>query len=350
MRDIICIVEGISESQLTVVRWLKQVGDEVKRDEPICEVSTEKATIEIASPADGVLASIEKKESELASPGDLLGRIDKQRLVDQIEVSIVPEPPDNISDHFSLLHTDTTKVRCDKEIEKLIPHTPMRRTVAKRVTNSLLNTAPHVTAVFEIDMSATLKELHKRKKSDQAMSLMPFIIKASSAALKEVPQVNSQWTDQGLLLWNYHHIGFVVSLGSDGLIIPVIDHVEEKNLSQVATEFTQIIAAIKNKTYPKTQSSKGTFSISNYGSLGGLFTAPVIINQPQSAILGLGKIENRVRAKSEYLSECNLEDKIEVVPLAYFSLTIDHRVLDGFHANKFMSKLEYALKNPEVLI
>jgi 2-oxoglutarate dehydrogenase E2 component (dihydrolipoamide succinyltransferase) len=209
---------------------------------------------------------------------------------------------------------------------RLVPHTAIRRSIAEHMVRSM-RTAPHVTALFEADLSAVTR--HRQAQSTRA-TYTAYFVQAAVAALKAVPEVNSRWHDDALELFDDCNIGVAVALPTGGLIVPVLHKAQELDLKQTAEKLQDLTTrAREGKLEPK-EVQGGTFTISNHGVSGSLLAAPIVINQPQSAILGVGKMEDRAKAA--------VAGGFEARPCAYVTLTIDHRVLDGFQANAFLTK------------
>ena len=219
----------------------------------------------------------------------------------------------------------------------MVPHTPMRRAIAEHMSSSVA-VAPHVTAVFEVDFSAIIahRAAHKSDYADKGVKLTftAYFLMACVRAMHAVPEVNSQWHDDGLELFSNINIGVGTALGNDGLIVPVVKNMQEKNLFGAATALQDMTERARNNSLRPDDVQGGTFTISNHGVSGSLVASPIIINQPQSAILGVGKLEKRVVVRT-----VGDEDVLAVKPMAYVSLTIDHRALDGHQTNAWLSEL-----------
>ncbi len=225
-----------------------------------------------------------------------------------------------------------------------IPHDNMRKRIARNMVTSLMQTAPHVTSVFEADLTAVMRHraTHKAEfeKRGTPLTLTAYFVVASVAAIRKVPQVNSRWHDDHLEIFGDINIGIGTALGEKGLIVPVLHQAEQKNLKGIAAGLADLTGRARTSKLSPADVRGGTFTISNHGVSGSLIATPIIINQPQSAILGVGKIEKRVKVK-----EVDGEDVICIRPTCYVSLTIDHRVLDGYQTNAFLSELVQTLEN-----
>jgi 2-oxoglutarate dehydrogenase E2 component (dihydrolipoamide succinyltransferase) len=191
-----------------------------------------------------------------------------------------------------------------------------------------------VTTVFEADLTAVL-EHRQRNKDDFArrgapLTLTAYFLQAAVAAIRAVPEANSRWTDSALEVFDSMHIGIATALDT-GLIVPVLRDVHSRDLFETAQGLEDLVSRAREGRLSPADVRGGTFTISNHGVSGSLVATPIIINQPQSAILGVGKLEKRPVVGSE-----NGEDRIVIRPRCYVTLTIDHRVMDGHQANRFL--------------
>lgn len=221
---------------------------------------------------------------------------------------------------------------------ELITLTNMRKAIAQHMVESKLHIAPHVTTVFEVDLSAVVAHRQANKdafaKQNVKLTFTPYFVMACVAALREYPMVNARWTDEGIYVHHVAHIGMAVAI-DDGLIVPVIKQAQDYNLMGLARHVNDLAERARNKRLQPDEVRGGTFTITNHGVTGGLMATP-IINQPQSAIMGVGAIEKRVKV---------VNDSIAIRPCAYFSLTFDHRIIDGATGENFMSVVKRTLEN-----
>ena len=217
-----------------------------------------------------------------------------------------------------------------------VPHDRMRLAIAENMHRSVTD-APHVTAVFEADFSAIMahREAHKAAFAKKGVKLTytAYLVAAAAEAMKVAPAINSRWHADRLELWDDINIGVGTALGTKGLIVPVVRKVQELNLKGIAAQLDELIGKARAEKLTSADIRGGTFTISNHGVSGSLFAAPIIINQPQSAILGVGKLEKRVVVR-----EVGGVDTIQIRPMAYVSLTIDHRVVDGHQTNGWLAR------------
>jgi 2-oxoglutarate dehydrogenase E2 component (dihydrolipoamide succinyltransferase) len=217
----------------------------------------------------------------------------------------------------------------------LIPHTAIRRRVAEHMVRSLAD-APHVTTLFEADLTRVLKHRALHAKSFESrgarLTLTVYFISACVRALRAHPEVNATFRPDGMELHADVNIGVGTALGDKGLIVPVIHGAQNLSLFNIAQRLHRVVEAARAGKLSPQDVRGGTFTISNHGVGGSLLAAPIVINQPQVAILGVGKVERRVCVIDAQGSE-----SIAVRSMCYLTLTIDHRALDAFQANAFLS-------------
>jgi 2-oxoglutarate dehydrogenase E2 component (dihydrolipoamide succinyltransferase) len=225
-----------------------------------------------------------------------------------------------------------------------VPHTSIRKRIAERMVDSLLNTAPHVTTIFEVNLSAVLAHRAKHRADfDQrgaSLTLTAYFLAACVDAIREVPEANSRWLDDALEIYDNIDIGVGTAVEGKGLVVPVVRAVESLDLFGIAKALSDLVARAREDKLTPADVRGGTFTISNHGVSGSLVATPIVINQPQSAILGVGKLEKRAVVVDD-----NGTDKIVVQPRCYVTLTLDHRVMDGHRANRFLQVLVERLEN-----
>jgi 2-oxoglutarate dehydrogenase E2 component (dihydrolipoamide succinyltransferase) len=377
-------------TESVVAAWLKKAGDPVKIHEPLIEINTDKAITEVASPATGTLAEILVQPDQAIAPGDLLGRIQ----TDGVPVAAPATETKRIASCTASRHStgdalastnlspavralakqhgvDLSRVRgtgrggrithedvmaflsstsplpvgeglgvTEKQQEsaapggsRRVPHSQMRRRIASHMVESVLRTAPHVTAVWDVDLSAIVE--HRRQNLDSfqkqgaRLTYTAYFVAASVKALQAVPEVNSRWYDDALEIFEDCNIGVATALES-GLVVPVIRQAQKLDLFRIARILGDQTERARRGKIDLNEIQGGTFTITNHGVSGSLIATP-IINQPQSAILGIGKMEKRIQ-----VVEVEGKDSITIKPMAYVTLTIDHRALDGYQANRFL--------------
>jgi 2-oxoglutarate dehydrogenase E2 component (dihydrolipoamide succinyltransferase) len=399
------LVPAEQEGTQAVVRaWLKRIGDRVEVNDPLVELETDKVAMEVPAPAAGVLREIVLDTDAQAVPGAVLGRIapvaevvgqepgpsSQRRLGPQGVKSSASVPAGapasaratemrlSPSVRRALLQHDIdpsriegtgrggriTRADVDKAVEEAtrvgrpvegvipaslgdvrshsVPHDRMRLRIAENMLASVTR-APHVTAVFEADFSAVIahRDRHKDAFARKGVKLTytAYIVAAAAEAMKVAPAINSRWHDDRLEIFDDVDIGVGTALGEKGLIVPVLRKVQTLSLKGIAAGLDELVEKARAEQLTARDVSGGTFTISNHGVSGSLFAAPIIINQPQSAILGVGKLEKRVVVR-----EVGGADAIQVRPMAYVSLTIDHRVVDGHQTNAWLTRFVEVLE------
>ncbi len=223
--------------------------------------------------------------------------------------------------------------------EQLIPHTTMRKRIAEHMVNSK-HTSPHVTTVMESDFKRVAAHYAKNKdafaRDGVKLTYTAYFAAATAAALRAFPLVNSSWSDEGVIIHPQVNLAIAVSLGAEGLIVPVIPNADGLSLLGLARDINDIATRARAHRLNPDEVRGGTFSITNHGTSGSLFATPVI-NQPQCAILGVGAVQKRAVVVEG--------DAIAVRPMVYLSLTFDHRILDGASADGFLAKIVEVLNN-----
>ena len=399
------LVPEEQEGTKVVVRaWLKQVGDRVEVNDPLVELETDKVAMEVPAPAAGVLREILLHSNDDAVPGAILGRIAPVADIGTerspaeagaqapLKTAAVPPPgprpsPGNGSERETRLSPSVkravlqndlnpdhiegtgrggriTRADVDRAVEEatrvatpvegvipaatgdirshFLPHDRMRLAIAENMHRSVTG-APHVTAVFEADFSAIMahREAHKAAFAKKGVKLTytAYLVAAAAEAMKVAPAINSRWHADKLELYDDVNVGVGTALGEKGLIVPVVRKVQQLNLKGIAAQLDELIEKARKEKLTSAEIRGGTFTISNHGVSGSLFAAPIIINQPQSAILGVGKLEKRVVVR-----EVGGVDAIQIRPMAYVSLTIDHRVVDGHQTNAWLTRFVEVLE------
>jgi 2-oxoglutarate dehydrogenase E2 component (dihydrolipoamide succinyltransferase) len=212
----------------------------------------------------------------------------------------------------------------------------MRLRIAENMLNSVTQ-APHVTAMFECDFSAIIAHRTRYKdpwaRQGVKLTYTAYVVAACIEAMKVAPAINSRWHEDRLEIFDDINIGVGTALGAKGLIVPVLHQAQRLSLQGIAAGLDELVERARAETLSAQDVKGGTFTISNHGVSGSLFASPIIINQPQSAILGVGKLEKRVVVR-----EVDGIDSIQIRPMAYVSLTIDHRVVDGHQTNAWLSR------------
>jgi 2-oxoglutarate dehydrogenase E2 component (dihydrolipoamide succinyltransferase) len=230
----------------------------------------------------------------------------------------------------------------DEPIER-VPMTPIRKTIARRMIESR-RTSAHVTTVDEVDMSGIV-ELRERLKAGflenhgVKLTFMPFIAKAAIAALKEFPQVNASIEGEEIVYHRFWHLGIAVHTEA-GLVVPVIRHADRKSMVEIAKAIDDLAARARERKLEIDEIQGGTFTLTNAGGYGALLTTP-IINQPEVAVLGIHKIEDRPVARN---------GQVVIRPMMWLGLSYDHRLVDGTPAVQFLRRVCELLESPERLL
>lgn len=389
-----------SEGTFSVLKtWLKQPGDPVAEDEPIAELETDKVTFEVVAPADGTMGEFLRALDDEIEPGAAIARMAPGNAAAPAEAASKPatSAPNPVA-ATPTARNGTTETRLSPAVRRLttehslnpaaligtgrggrltkddvlqaiaagpapaakpapvrrdlppakdgvirVPHSSMRRKIAEHMQKSV-STAPHVTALFEMDLTAIAAD-RKRQKPTFAtrgvnLTYTAYFVRATVEALRAVPEVNSQFHEDHIDIFEHMNIGIGTSLGDKGLVVPVIHGAEDLNLFGIASRLQDVTTRAKSNALKPKDVQGGTFSISNHGVSGSLLASPIIINQPQSAILGLGKMEKRVTVE-----EVNGADAMVIRLMAYVTLTIDHRVIDGHQTNHFLSVFTNHIEN-----
>jgi 2-oxoglutarate dehydrogenase E2 component (dihydrolipoamide succinyltransferase) len=384
-------------TRATVLRWCKAVGDTVVKDEPLVELETDKVTVEIPAPADGTLIEVLKQVNAEVNPDEVLARLSigsqspaPQDAASPAVAETSARPPPAVSDardarkplspsvrrllkehsiaasdidgtgrNGRITAQDVTRHAADAEVERApprspaprpvsspgstrVPHTAIRRRVAEHMARSLVE-APHVTTLFEADLTRVLahKSRHAADYESRGarLTLTAYFVSACVHALRAHREVNATFHPDALELHEDVNIGVGTALGNKGLIVPVIHGAQALNLFGVAQRLGQMVEGARAGKLSPEDVRGGTFTISNHGVGGSLLAAPIVINQPQVAILGVGKVERRV-----CVVEIDGAEAISVRSMCYLTLTIDHRALDAFQANAFLSSVVTTLE------
>ena len=227
------------------------------------------------------------------------------------------------------------------EVEDL---SQIRKTIAQRMTESKHNAA-HMTVIEEVEISRlrALRESHKNQFADEGLKVtyLPFVLKAVAAALKEFPSLNSEidLENNKMIYKKYYNLGVAVDT-EEGLVVPVIRDVDRLSIREIVLELDQLSKKARERKLTLADFKDGTFSVTNYGSIGGTFGVPVI-NYPQTAILGVGRILKTPVVK---------DDKIEIGYVLPLSMSVDHRIVDGGEAARFINKIKEYLADPVSLL
>lgn len=382
--------EGIHEGEL--IRWLVKQGDKVKEHQPIAEVETDKAVVEIPSPVAGTILKLHASAGQTIKVGEVIATIGKAgekvkskgvSIVGEIKTSeeLLPPPKMEVikpsketkalpavrklaaehkidissikgtgaggritqEDVLAVVGEIGPKVTFD-EYGKIIriPLKGIRKTIAKNMAQAW-STAVHVTHMDEADVTELVKVRTKEKKSAEKkgiyLTYLPYVVKVVVRGLRQYRYLNSSMEDETIVTKQYFNIGIAVDT-PDGLIVPVVKNCDQKSLLEIAKEMRELSNKARERTIDLHDLQGGSFSITNIGSIGGLAFTP-IINYPQAAILGLGRM---------YDKPLVVGNKIAIRKVMPLVLSFDHRIVDGAAAAKFMNLLIEQLESPDKII
>ncbi|HRK97474.1 MAG TPA: 2-oxoglutarate dehydrogenase complex dihydrolipoyllysine-residue succinyltransferase [Alphaproteobacteria bacterium] len=394
MTQILVPTLGESVSEAIVSKWLKKEGEAVAVDEPICELETDKVTLEVNAPAAGVIAKITFGEGTTVEVGAILGEISeggaaaasaKTRANDSspAPVAAAAAPAEKLSPAVQKITADNkinpadvsgtgkdgrvTKgdVIAHMEVPKAAPvpkpavaaiaraagsreekvkMTRLRQKIAERLKEAQ-NTAAILTTFNEVDMSAVIEMRNEykekfEKKHGVKLGFMSFFVKAAIGALREIPSVNAEISGDEIIYKNYYDISVAVST-PQGLVVPVVKDCDGKSMAQIEKDIADLGSRAKDGKITVDEMSGGTFTITNGGVFGSLMSTP-IINPPQVAILGMHKTMMRPMVMPN--------GEIKARPMMYVALSYDHRLIDGREAVTFLVRIKEALEDPQRLI
>ena len=375
---------GESVTEATVGTWFKKAGDNVAVDEMICELETDKVTIEVPSTIDGVVSKIIVKEGETVELDAILAILEEgaaaaennelsndktgEKNIAEETKSVKNAPsaekimkeknidPSSLKgsgrdgrimkeDVMSLPNNQNTKTSLTPLMgsEEKVKMTRLRQTIARRLKESQ-NTAAMLTTYNEADMTAILRIRSEFKdqflsKHGVKLGFMSFFVKACCKALEEVPEVNAQIDGDYIIYKKYVNMG--VAVGTDnGLVVPVLKNADAMSFSDIEKEINKMGLLARDGKLSMADMTGGTFTISNGGIYGSLMSSP-ILNSPESGILGMHKIQERPMA---------IDGKIEILPMMYLALSYDHRIVDGKGAVTFLVRVKENLEDPRRLL
>jgi len=396
MADIMTPALGESVTEATVARWTKKPGDAVRKDEILVELETDKVSLEVAAPSDGVLSEIAAEEGATVHPGALLGKVSQGAAASAApapaKAAAAPAPApqpapapaaearpaapsaqrviaENRLDAAAIAGTgkDGRITKGDalaalearaaapaaapapsapREIhaaEERVRMTRLRQTIARRLKEAQ-NNAAMLTTFNEVDMTEVMSLRNKykdvfEKRHGVKLGFMGFFVKACIHALKQVPDVNAEIDGQDIIYKNHYDIG--VAVGTEkGLVVPVIRDADTLSLAGVEQAIGDVGKKARDGRLALEDLQGGTFTISNGGVYGSLMSTP-ILNAPQSGILGMHKIQDRPMA---------MNGQVVIRPMMYLALSYDHRVVDGQGAVTFLVKVKEAIEDPERLL
>jgi len=389
---------GESVTTATIARWIKKAGDAVAADEPVVELETDKVTVEVNAPEAGVLSEIIAPEGAEVEVGALLGRVDvgaaavgkpaapapvaaagvhapqaapgpvarpgaaplpaAAKLIEENKITpgaIQGTAKDGRVSKGDVLEFLSKPAAAPVAPAPKAPRTPdvreervkmtrLRKTIAARLKDAQ-NTAAMLTTFNEVDMSAIIalrteyKDAFEKKHKGIRLGFNGFFVKAVCAALAEFPAVNAEIDGDDIVYKKFVNMGIAVG-GASGLVVPVIRDADQKSISEIEAEIAGFAKAAKEGTLKLEQLSGGTFSITNGGVYGSLMSTP-ILNPPQSAILGMHKIQERPVV---------VNGQIVIRPMMYLAVSYDHRIIDGREAVSFLVRVKESLEDPRRLL
>ena len=322
---------GYEDTIATLVEWLKEEGDAVAKEESVVVLETQKASVELPSPADGYLRKILAEEGDEVVMGQTLAIIgEEDEDIEALVNSIIEGAKETAATPVSAAAaSDSPSVSPTFDETEIIPLTGVRKAMAENMLKSR-QTYAHGTTFNEADLTKAMAEA---KASEKRISVTALIVKAVVEALKAFPLINSSSSEKEIRIKKYYNISMAVNTDK-GLFAPVIKQADMKTLEEINKEMTRLgDLAEKGKLSPGDMED-GTFTISNAGRFGSLFFVP-IINQPQSAILGVGTIAKRPIV---------VDDRIEIRPMVYICVSYDHRIIPGAVAQQFLGKIKQGIE------
>lgn len=385
---------SMTQEEGRVMAWLVAEGDIVEKGDPLLEVETDKVTMEVEAPESGVLRGVAVKEGDVAPVTAVIAHIVlpgevwraepvkatpvAQRVAAAAGVNVGDVPAagkvrrQDVEAYLGKVRAtpaarrlaraqgvDLTAVNGSgphgrvqaKDVvspvveEKAVqPVSAMRRTIAERLTRSY-QTIPHITFTVAADMTA-VTDLRRRlnERGDGAtVSVTAVLVKVCAWALGQQPLLNASWREDGIQLHEQAHIGVAVAL-DDGLIVPVVQNAAHLGLAAIAEQVQDLTARARNGRLQPADVQGGTFTISNLGMWGvEQFTA--VINPPQSAILAVGRT-----VKQPVVVETAVGDELVIRPMMKMTLSVDHRIIDGAVAARFLQDVVAALEQPDRLL
>ena len=397
MTDVMVPTLGESVSEATVSTWFKKVGDTVAQDEMLCELETDKVSVEVPSPVAGVLTEILAKEGDTVDataklaviaegegaaaaapaaaapapaaapaasgakdvedapsakklmaekgidPASVQGSGKDGRIMKEDVANAGAKTAPAVSIAPAAAAPRGTQNQEDAAREERVRMTKLRQTIAKRLKDSQ-NTAAMLTTYNEVDMTEVmaLRNTYKdafEKKHGVRMGFMSFFTKACCHALKEVPEVNAEIDGTDIVYKNYVHMGVAAGTPT-GLVVPVIRDADQMSFAEIEKAIAEKGKRARDGKLSMAEMQGGTFTISNGGVYGSLMSSP-ILNPPQSGILGMHKIQDRPMV---------INGEIKIRPMMYLALSYDHRIVDGKGAVTFLVRVKEALEDPRRLL
>ncbi len=382
----------------TIATWHKKVGEPVSRDEVICDIETDKVVLEVVAPADGSLVAIIKNEGDTVLSDEVIAQFEAgavsgaadtqavqgaapaqvQQAVANTQAGAAPvvlvqdQAPavrkalsetginaadvqgtgrggritkEDVASHQAkpAASVQPLSVAVGERIEKRVPMTRLRKRVAERLLAATQQTAM-LTTFNEVNMKPIM-EMRKQykdafeKRHGARLGFMSFFVKAATEALKRYPAVNASIDGDDIVYHGFYDIGVAVS-SDRGLVVPILRDTDRMNYAEVENGIAGYAAKAREGKLSIEEMTGGTFTITNGGTFGSLLSTP-ILNQPQTAILGMHKIQERPMA---------VNGQVEILPMMYLALSYDHRLIDGKEAVGFLVTIKELLEEPAKLI
>ena len=373
----------------TVATWHKQVGEAVKRDDLIVDIETDKIVMEVLAEADGVITEIVAAEGATVLSGELLGKLEAGAVAESAPAAEAAAPASETAAAEPVLSPAARKIvdekgidpasiagtgkdgRITKEdamaaaankpaiaakpatpaaeaplfaegdrVEKRVPMTRLRTRVAERLveaqsTMAMLTTYNEVNMKPIMDLRNKYKDQFEKTHNGTRLGFMSFFVKAATEALKRQPSVNASIDGNDIVYHGYQDVGVAVS-SDRGLVVPVLRNAEHMSLAEIEAKIREYGLKARDGKLTIDEMTGGTFTISNGGVFGSLLSSP-IVNPPQTAILGMHKIQERPMA---------VDGEVVILPMMYLALSYDHRLIDGKGAVSFLVALKELLEDP----
>lgn len=381
----------------TIATWHKQPGEAVARDEVICDIETDKVVLEVVAPADGTIAQIIKNEGDTVLSSEVIAQfeagavsgaaqtqavqseekveqassqtqagnapiVERAQVADQApavrkaltETGIAASDvagsgrggritKEDVANHQAKPAAQPLSVAVGERVEKRVPMTRLRKRVAERLLaatqeTAMLTTFNEVNMKPIMEMRAQYKDAFE-KRHGARLGFMSFFVKAATEALKRYPAVNASIDGDDIVYHGFYDIGVAVS-SERGLVVPVLRDTDRMNYAEVENGIRDYAYKARDGKLGIEDMTGGTFTITNGGTFGSLLSTP-ILNTPQTAILGMHKIQERPMA---------VNGQVEILPMMYLALSYDHRLIDGKEAVGFLVTIKELLEEPARLI
>ena len=385
----------------TILTWYKNVGDTVKMDELLADIETDKVVIEVASPIDGTLTEILKDSGDIIVSNEAIARVEQDSSIGnsetattelaatpaattgkiaELENNLITSPAakklieenrlaahsimgsgkggritkEDVLDYIRASSSQSipqpkipvasTENTAKGRIEERVPMSRLRAKVADRLlqavqTTAMLTTFNEANMEAIIDIRTRYKDEFGEAHSGTRLGFMSFFVRACTEALKRFPAVNASIDGTDIVYHGYQDIGVAVS-SPRGLVVPVLRNADHMGLAQVEREINKLAEKARDGNLAIEEITGGTFTISNGGVFGSLLSTP-ILNPPQTAILGMHKIQDR---------PMSVDGEIKILPMMYLALSYDHRMIDGKEAVQFLDTIKRLIEDPTRLL